>query len=133
MASFNFKPQFIEPIRERRKVSTIRGSNRKVSVGERLHLFTGPRFRPEKLGTAEAVWVSAITMDFESRLIIIPGRQMSSAREVDAFAADEGFADFDELVAFFRKLYATPAIPMRGFTGTLVKWGQTFTPRDTAP
>lgn len=44
MPALNFKPQFVEPIRERRKRHTIRAKRKvPIKVGDELHLFCGMR------------------------------------------------------------------------------------------
>lgn len=123
MVAYSFRPQFVEPILWGRKGQTIRaprgGYSGHVTAGQKLQLYRGMRTR-----SCQLILRTVCTTTFEVTLrwrpvieVLVDGHRISP-KEFDAFAIDDGFADFAEMEAFWAD--AHPRLDC--FRGTLIKW-----------
>jgi len=132
MVAYSFKGRFEAPLRDGLKRTTIRkvGKKRHARPGERMTFTTADRFHPRLIGEARCADVQAITINFERTTP--GGRRLhahiiigtAEAREVirtpllDAFARRDGFADWADMVAFWRETHG----PIESFEGLCIRW-----------
>lgn len=144
MVAYSFKKRFIDPIRVglssvslsfdcQPKRQTIRaiGKRRHARPSETLQLYTAMRTKQcRKIGEARCVsfegvllkwseWPAFMTYDISERE---PGvwRRVGNIRpilDMDAFARLDGFADFNDMAAFWREEHGPET-----FEGALIKW-----------
>lgn len=134
MVAYSFKGRFIAPIEAGTKRQTIRavGKKRHARPGERMTMTSGDRFHPKPIGAAMCVSVDEITIDVAAgRIVLTCGVGASAERhsyerpdELDTFARLDGFADWPDMVAFWRKTH--PGVDE--FAGLCITWGESFTP-----
>lgn len=126
MPVLNFKPQFVQPIKEGRKTHTIRAPRKRpVFVGDTLYLYTGLRRKgAELIRTVECVGVEEIEIvpgaDLKTDLdpplplwIFIDGH-MLAPDEAARFARSDGFADLAAFSAYW--------LPLGRFRGHVIHW-----------
>jgi hypothetical protein len=144
MVAYSFKRRFVRPIRiglssvslsfdcapKRQTIRAI-GKRRHARPGETLQLYTGMRTRDcEMIGEARCVsfegvllkwseWPSYFLFDMMER---DPGtwRRAGPLRpieDLDQFARDDGFSDFDDMKEFWRETHGPQT-----FEGALIKW-----------
>jgi hypothetical protein len=126
MVAFSFKSRFVSKIEDPSKRQTIRNMRKRNSwKGDVLQLFTGPRFKPVRLGAAACVDCGPIGMDFKlervSILWVSGNNSYYHATSLDDFAVDDGFEDWDDLRAFWRETH-----DVQLFEGWATHWGDTF-------
>ena len=122
MVAYSFKSRFAVAIREGWKTQTIR-TNRKrhARVGEMLQMFTGMRTAQcrkicEDVRCTEVLQVEICFGDDGGiDRIDIDG---APVRDLDAFAVLDGFANSDDMSAFWRAEHG----PREVFYGTLIEW-----------
>ncbi len=119
MNYFAFQPQFHDLIRQRVKLSTIRGKA-KVKVGERfaLRMWTGAAYRSKMgmLGTAVCVEVSPIVVHVgKAAPYVVDGLPLDS-EQIKALAVQEGFPNKFEMLDWFQYTHEMP------FHGILTRW-----------
>lgn len=121
MAAYNFKKQFVEPIRAGTKSHTIRADRkdgRIPKVGEMLALYCGMRtkgcFRilPEPVICTK---VQPIDIQADSETILLQG-DILEADEREQLAKADGFVDFAAMMRFWEG-----RLP---FTGYIIHWRQ---------
>lgn len=137
MVAYSFKKQFAPLILAGTKAQTIRGDRKRhARPGELLQLFTGMRTREcRRLGEALCTAVERV-------LIVLPHRRQPPRIVVntlegefvrgatwgvslDEFAQQDGFRDFDAMIAFWRENHPG----QDEFSGILIRW-QPLTPAD---
>jgi hypothetical protein len=122
MPILNFKPQFVEPIRNGRKHHTIRAT-RKIPVckGDKLYLYTGLRHTGAYRILAEPVICTRV----ENIQIVDGGTwlprvliadQVLLLDECERLAAADGFNDFAEMMKFWEG-----RLP---FVGQIIHWNR---------
>jgi len=116
VVALNFQPQFAPLIEARQKTQTIRRSNR-VSVGDRLQLYTGQRTKAcRKLVTPDPVCVVSTYVGLRANDITL-GNVNHAPRDFDEFARADGFQNYAAMWKWFSERYETLS-----FTGRLIKW-----------
>lgn len=129
MVAYSFQPMFVAPILKGTKRQTIRavGLKRHADEGDEMQLYTGMRTKRCKLiGTSQCIGAEPITLTFEpSPKVWTPRKgEIRSASALDRFAVSDGFGDWDELVAFWRK-HHTRVIQDKFFKdGRIMYWGR---------
>lgn len=122
MVAYSFQDRFREPIFAGTKRQTIRAERKRhARVGEELQLYTGMRTRHCKLiGRATCEIASPITIDLRDHWIDFPatGVRYTKARDLDFFARLDGFADWPDMLAFWRTAHENTIL----FSGVLIKW-----------
>lgn len=123
MVAYSFQRQFVAPILAGRKRHTIRaertGRCQHAKLGDKLQLYTGMRTRHCKLiGRAVCQGRQPVRIDLVADIVALPGRFREGRGALDAFAMSDGFADWDELKAFWREQH--PGVTL--FSGSLITW-----------
>lgn len=123
MVAYSFQKRFAPPILAGDKRQTIRGERlRHARPGEVLQLYTGLRTKYCRLiGTATCQLESAISIQFAaSRIVYAFGAGVTTVFPggLDAFARSDGFADWDDMRAFWTKNHHGLSV----FTGRLIRW-----------
>lgn len=129
MPAYNFKRQFVAPIRSGRKRHTIRAKRKRATKpGEQLQLYCGMRTKhcekiiPDPLCTKvediEMARVPVILPDGEvARFTLVSlavGGQRLELDECEALAYADGFSSFDEMMQFWEG-----RLP---FKGDIIHW-----------
>jgi len=118
MPALNFKKRFAPAVAFFRKRQTIRAKRkdgRNPRPGDTLYLFTGQRTKScQRLGMSICKSVEEIVI-YPNCKILIAGNLLND-KEKDKLAVDDGFHDFPEFMAFFRKEHDLP------LWGLLIKW-----------
>ena len=130
MVAYSFQAQFLPPIAERTKQSTLRApSNKRLPrVGEPIQLYYGMRTKFCRLvGTATALKVERVWLDFQDGTAYYPSR-LETELDIEAFAVTDGFANWDDLKNWFQD--SMPGILRWG--GNRIFWGDTFVPAPPA-
>lgn len=124
MVAYSFKAQFRAPILAGTKCQTIRADRKRhARTGEALQLYTGMRTKQCRLiGRATTISVLPIRLDFRRHSVMIGGPSYHTASELDCFAQSDGFADWQEMAAFWRREHDT----LTEFSGMLIRWGDTL-------
>lgn len=125
MVAYNFQAQFADKVASGEKTQTIRAprKNGHANVGDPVQLYTGMRTtacrklrNPDPIcvvsrGVQIASWcVNIVDPDPEKRLLVFVPEHL------DAFARDDGFADFEAMLTWFRETHGLP------FYGQLIGW-----------
>ena len=130
MVAYSFKKRFGPPILAGTKAQTIRADRKRhASPDELVQLFTGMRTRQcRRLGETLCLWVEPIRIELPRArrvpevLIFDPAgalaRHIHTPDGLRDFARADGFADFDELHAFWRAEH--PSVDT--FHGVLIRW-----------
>lgn len=130
MVAYSFKKQFAPLIVAGVKPHTMRnvrkGRVEHVRPGQAMQLYTGMRTRQcRKIGDAVCKAVLPVVIDFGRRTVKIEGRPMIRGRaQTDSFAVTDGFLDWGELAAFWRKEHGDD---LETWAGVLIEW-QDFKP-----
>jgi hypothetical protein len=124
VVAYSFRKQFALPILDGSKRQTIRSERVRghAKPGDRVQLYTGMRTRYCRLlGTAFCASASQITIDFAGQHIRYQfGRGVTTVFPggLDAFANNDGFADWAAMHAFWTKHH--PGLEV--FDGVLIRW-----------
>lgn len=117
MALLNFKKQFVPKIESGEKTHTIRATRKTpIRAGETLHLYTGLRQKGTRLlMRVPCTRVQPIRIETvrDGAVMAIDG-QWYTQSECQQVAIRDGFANWDEMVAFF-----ADRLP---FTGQIIHW-----------
>ncbi len=132
MVAYSFFPRFFEPIRQGIKTQTIRanGLRRHARPGELLQLYTGMRTVHCKLiiPATPCLDVMKIMIVFATGIrdgLPVIGKIRTdgiNVRDLDAFAIRDGFADIEDMSAFWRENH--PETVREGFCGVLIEWAR---------
>lgn len=123
MVAYSFQARFVAPIQAGTKFQTIRAERKRhARSGEELQLYHGMRTRNCFLiGRPICVFIEPIRLYLRDRMLKIGGgAECVSDGALNVFARRDGFADWDELVAFWREHH--PEIDTV-FSGVLIRWG----------
>lgn len=119
MVAYNFQSRFIPAIRSGLKRHTIRaergGRSRHARPGELVQLYQGLRTKSARLiaePVCEEVW--PVSLELAGRVTV----GIETQRDLDAFAVADGFRDWDDLAAFWRKQH--PGVVV--FSGVIIRW-----------
>lgn len=130
MVAYSFNPRFETAIREGWKTQTIRAARERHALpGEMIQLYVG-QHTPDcrKIGPdVRCAEVMKVVIEFEDDGFI--ERIMTDGvpvRDLEAFAARDGFVDIDDMSSFFRKSHG----PIGTFHGVIIEWAA---PRVDAP
>lgn len=119
--AYSFKSRFAEPILDGHKGGTIRADRRRhARPGEEMQLYIGMRTKHCRLITRKTcLAVDPITLDFIARSIEWPvdNRLVYLARDLDVFAAFDGFLCWDELIEFWSETHTADK-----FHGWHIRW-----------
>jgi hypothetical protein len=119
MPAYNFKKQFIAPIRSGEKRTTIRPYrvSRPTRVGDTLYLFTGQRTKHcERIGDYECIGVEPIRIDPIHWTVHLNGSEVCIV-EIWNMAKSDGFQEISQFFEFFLKVYGTDMPKME-----LISW-----------
>ena len=124
MVAYSFKAQFRPPLLAGTKRQTIRADRKRPArPGEQLQLYTGMRTRQCAIvGRAVCLDTSPVRIDVDGGQIdawTIPWGTTRSPIKMDAFAREDGFADWAEMREFWRREH--PGAPV--FSGVMIRWG----------
>ena len=132
MVAYSFKPRFIEPIRQGLKTQTIRaiGQRRHARPGELLQLYSGMRTAHETriLPDTPCLEVMKVMIVFATGIrdgLPVIGKIRTdgiTVRDLDEFAIRDGFADIEDMSAFWRENH--PESVQEGFCGLLIEWAR---------
>ena len=114
MPALNFKPEFITPILEKTKVTTIRAPRKDGKVfkkDEIIKLYTGMRTKKCRC-FAEATVKNVSQINIKENCIIINNFILKN-EHLERYAKQDGFENFSKMKEFFRKTHKMP------FTGTI--------------
>lgn len=137
MVAYSFKKQFGPPILAGTKAQTIRADRKRhARPGEMVQLFTGMRTRQcRRLGEAICIAVERVCIVLPRRrhppsIIVntMDGAFLRGATwlpTLNSFAQQDGFRNFDEMVAFWRENHPG----QETFAGVLIRW-QPLVPAD---
>lgn len=132
MVAYSFKGQFEDPIRAGTKPQTMRNDRKRhARVGEEIQLYYGMRTKHCRLiGRATCAAVTPVRIDFKRYQVFISGRGcLSGLEELDVFAVRDGFKNWADMRAFWKKEHGkkkqadgTPAPPLQAWSGVLIEW-----------
>lgn len=123
MVAYSFKARFALPIIDETKGGTIRANRRRhARPGEELQLYTGMRTRQCRLiarKTCIAVEPVELLMGIFHPAVHFSGRcqHLAGAAKLDAFACFDGFDDWADMKAFWRKTHEASH-----FQGWHIRW-----------
>lgn len=133
MVAYNFQGRFVPAIRSGLKRHTIRaergGRSRHARPGELVQLYQGLRTRSARLIAAplcEGVW--PVRLDFGAGHVTANGVSIERPENLDVFAWADGFRDWGDLCAFWRREHPGVAV----FSGVMIHWAQ-IAEADLAP
>lgn len=123
MVAYSFKARFAPLIADGSKTQTVRADRKRhARPSETLQLYTGMRTRVCRLvATSTCVSVAPIRFDFTLGAVgelELPGQRLRHRSNLDIFARHDGFADWDDLRAF----WAAAHPGMDQFEGVLIRW-----------
>ena len=128
MPAYNFMERFSPLVESGKKRQTIRRTSKGAKVGDTAYLYTGQRTKHcRKLGEGVITDVRAVTIGREKHgkayAIIAMQRfpenewtRIATGATLNALARADGFANGDEMVAWFEDKYGLP------FDGYLIQW-----------
>ena len=119
MPLLNFKKQFVQPIRERRKKHTIRAERKiPVKVGDKLYLYCGLRQKGAYRilpGPTICTRVQGIEIrDIGNKEFIFVDGDTLMPDECESLAKADGFDSFKEMMSFWKG-----RLP---FKGNIIHW-----------
>lgn len=118
MPAYNFKAQFVEPIRFGDKTTTIRPprSKRPTRVGDLLHLYTGMRTKQcRRIGVYRCEKIEPVTIYPDENYMTICGLACTS-RAIADIAHTDGFVSVKAFFQFFKDTYGTKVLEMERIT-----------------
>ncbi|GEP06862.1 hypothetical protein [Methylobacterium oxalidis] len=120
MVAYSFKKRFAAPILAGTKAQTIRADRKRhARLGELVQLFTGMRTKHcRRLGEARCTEVYSIALDLELGIVFANDGWIRTQEDLDAFARQDGFPYWSELVAFWAAEH--PGVSY--FSGILIRW-----------
>lgn len=126
MPALNFQARFASLVAQGIKRQTIRATRKRpIRVGDTLYLYTGMRTKQcQKLKTANCTMAAGFRItdgDYSGfpAVRIIDGFTsitLKSLDQLNALAMRDGFADFNEMKAWFNDTHGLP------FVGQLIRW-----------
>lgn len=126
MVAYSFNPRFIEPIRQGIKSQTIRahGHRRHARPGELLQLYSGMRtvHCQRILPDVPCLTVMQVDIVLDDGVITRVATDGVPVIDLDAFALRDGFADREDMSAFWRAHHA--GVDTVGFSGVLIEWAR---------
>lgn len=132
MVAYSFKSSFLPAIASREKRQTIRlPRKRHARAGEQLQLFTGPRMRPVRLGSALCVAARSVRLDFtENRVELDDFEVIEDFDALQDFAIRDGFSPPERFSCspweYMARWWALTHPSQEVFRGVLIDWGDSF-------
>lgn len=124
MVAYSFKAQFVSAIESGEKQQTLRDNRKRhARVGEEVQLYSAMRTKQCRLiGRAICLSAGEISLCFAwpSAVVLEDGGFVRAGQNLDTFARIDGFADWDALVAFWRRHHPNVR---DGWTGVRIRWG----------
>jgi len=94
-----------------------------VRPGERIQLYYGMRTKQCRLiGVGKCTSVAGIRIQFGRGIISVDDYPAIRDGDLDAFAQDDGFKDWDDMGAFWRAEHGDDLHRLGPWTGVLIKW-----------
>lgn len=122
MVAYSFKERFIKPIEEGTKRQTIRAPRKRhAHAGEELQLYYAMRTKQCRLiRRSVCLDISTVRLDLDATRVecLETGTAWTTQADCDAFAVADGFADWKDMLAFWRTEH--PGIEQ--FEGVLIRW-----------
>jgi hypothetical protein len=125
MVAYSFQKLFVPMIRSGRKAHTIRadrmGRSRHARPGERLQLYTALRtVHCQLIGTATCSAVEPVRLQPlpVAGFVQLNSTWLTARAELNDFAWADGFHDWEELCAFWKRHH--PGISI--FSGVIIRW-----------
>lgn len=120
MIVLTFKPRFRPKVLDHTKLNTMRANRKRpVKVGDVLSLrgWSGRPYMTPQIRLMDVICtrVTAVAIE-EGSFWTSDGEESCQPGVLDAFAVRDGFADFTDLIAYFREQGPLP------FVGTLIGW-----------
>ncbi|MBI1207478.1 MAG: hypothetical protein GC191_09355 [Azospirillum sp.] len=119
MVAYLFKPRFETPILTGTKHGTIRSERKRhARPGEVMQLETGSRYRRRRFAepVCRAAWRVVIVLGLKPWVHLYPDGVSMAVLDLDGFARNDGFADFDDFARFFQAMHG------REFQGVQLTW-----------
>lgn len=121
MVAYSYKKRFVAPIEAGLKRQTMRNERKRhARPGEEMQNYYAMRTKQCRLlckPTCRAV--TPVRLNFRRDTVKIEGRPHITGKfNLDAFAALDGFANWNELKAFWREEHAS----MTSWSGVLIEW-----------
>jgi hypothetical protein len=118
LVAYNFKARFADAVANGSKRQTIRaprkGRSRHARLGEPVQLYTGLRTKAAwKLRHPDPICIRSTYCHIHEKGITFGNYPVT---HLDDFAKLDGFADFEEMKAWFRETHGLP------FIGQLIEW-----------
>lgn len=121
MVAYSYKKRFVPRIKAGLKRQTMRNDRKRhARPGEEIQNYYAQRTKQcELLCKPTCRAVTPVRIDFKRDLVKIEGRPHVSGRaNLDAFAVLDGFANWDDLKAFWREEHAS----LTSWSGVLIEW-----------
>lgn len=114
MVAYNFQAQFAPAVAAGEKRRTIRaeGKRRHAKPGDAVQLYTGMRTRSCRL-LGQSVCTASTYCAIREEGVTLGNYPKGN---IDDFAREDGFRDFEEMKAWFRDMHGLP------FVGRLIEW-----------
>lgn len=132
MVAYSFRKRFVDKIEDGSKRQTIRpwGLKRHARVGEEVQLYFGQRtkhcrlLRRAECWAADNIWINFDLMKvmISGKMDVAPPTLFEKRDDLDAFARDDGFSSWADLVEFWSVEHYDGAAPDGVFYGVIVKW-----------
>ncbi len=121
MPTLSFKAQFVDKIERRKKTQTIRNYRKHpIQAGDHLYLYYAQRSKwCRKIGEAECLSVSSITITADSIQIGLVGQIRTDAEWLNNFSKADGFKSWEEMKSFWIDNHGPDCFPFRG---VLIRW-----------
>lgn len=130
MVAYSFHKRFEPAIRAGTKLQTIRADRKRHALrGERIQLYVGMRSRHCRLiASPECVGVWPVRLQLEAGVITADERNVRQPMHLDAFAVSDGFVDWADMVAFWKREHPSVLV----FSGWVIRWAP-ISPEDLRP
>lgn len=117
MPAYNFKPQFVQAIRDGEKATTIRPPRRRPTrAGDTLYHYTGLRTKKAtRIGTYRCVKVEPCVIH-PGRMDMRIGGLACTNRAIAEIARADGFASAKAFFEFFARAYGSGVLEMELIT-----------------
>lgn len=116
MVAYNFQKRFAEAVARGEKTQTIRAprKTRHAKAGELIQLYTGMRTRGcRKLRDPDPICTKSTYCAIRDEGVTLGNHPTT---DIDEFARLDGFADFNDMKAWFEAAHGLP------FIGQLIMW-----------
>lgn len=115
MVAINFQKRFAKLITDGKKSQTCRRKAR-CHPGSKLQIYTGQRTKKAKK-IMDAICTEVLPVRFDRDFLSINNQRPVEPNVMDEFSKLDGFKDWDDMIAFFDKMYYKT-----DFVGYLIRW-----------